>query len=121
MRNDKKKIRYAVVGLGHITQVAVLPAFKASGNSELVTIVSGDADKRKKLSRKYGLDQAYSYEDYEQALASVNAVYIAVPNHLHREYAVRAAEAGVHVLCEKPMAVNEQECEEMIQTANEKK
>jgi predicted dehydrogenase len=50
MRNDKKKIRYAVVGLGHITQVAVLPAFKASGNSELVTIVSGDADKRKKLS-----------------------------------------------------------------------
>ena len=121
MPHGKKKIRYAVVGLGHITQVAVLPAFKASGNSELVALVSGDIDKRKKLSRKYGLDQAFSYEEYDQALAAVYAVYIAVPNHLNHEYAMRAAEAGVHVLCEKPMAVDEQECEEMIEAAKEKK
>jgi predicted dehydrogenase len=49
----------------------------------------------------------------------VDAVYLALPNHLHKEYAVRAAEAGVHVLCEKPMAVTEDECEAMITAAEE--
>jgi predicted dehydrogenase len=123
MRQGKSlnKIRYAVVGLGHITQVAVLPAFKNTHNSELVAIVSGDADKRKKLARKYDLDQVYSYEEFEHALAAVNAVYIALPNHLHREYSVRAAEAGVHVLCEKPMAVTEDECKAMIHAADQNK
>jgi predicted dehydrogenase len=105
-----RKIRYAVVGLGHIAQVAVLPAFRNTKNSELAAIVSGESEKRDKLGKKYRLDHLYSYEDYEQALSEVDAVYLAVPNHLHREYAVRAAEAGVHVLCEKPMAVTQAEC-----------
>ena len=61
-----RKIRYAVVGLGHIAQVAVLPAFKNATNSELVAIVSGEPEKRKKLGRKYRLEQTYSYEDYER-------------------------------------------------------
>jgi len=56
-------------------------------------------------------------EDYEHVLEQVDAVYLALPNHLHKEYAVRAADAGVHVLCEKPMAVTEQECEAMINAA----
>src|SRR5579872_6745803 len=99
-----QKIRYAVVGLGHLAQVAVLPAFKNAQNSELVAIVSGDGEKLKKLGRKYGLQHSYSYEEYERALAEVDTVYLVVPNHLHRDYAVRAANAGVHVLCEKPMA-----------------
>lgn len=114
---SKRKIRYAVVGLGHIAQVAVLPAFKNTRNSELVTVVSGDDQKRKKLAKKYRLKNVYSYEDYDLALEQVDAVYLALPNHLHREYAVRAAEAGVHVLCEKPMAVTEQECRAMIGAA----
>lgn len=123
MRQGKSsnKIRYAVVGLGHITQVAVLPAFKGIRNSELAAIISGDADKRKKLGRKYGLDQVFSYEEYEHALAAVNAVYIAVPNHLHYEYSMRAFKAGVHVLCEKPMAVTEEECRAMIEAARDNK
>jgi predicted dehydrogenase len=116
---SSRKIRYAVVGLGHIAQVAVLPAFKTSKNSELVAIVSGDSTKRKKLGKKYGLSHVYSYEDYDRALREVEAVYIAVPNHLHREYAVRAASAGVHVLCEKPMAVTEEECKSMIEAAED--
>ncbi len=61
----------------------------------------------------------FSYEGYDQALSLVDAVYLALPNHLHKEYAVRAAEAGVHVLCEKPMAVTEEECEAMIAAAEE--
>jgi glucose-fructose oxidoreductase len=108
-----------VVGLGHIAQVAVLPAFKNSKNSELVSIVSGESEKREKLGKKYRLEHVYSYEDYDRALKEVDAVYIAVPNHLHREYAVRAAKAGVHVLCEKPMAVTEEECKAMIDAAEQ--
>ena len=117
-RKSSRRIRYAVVGLGHLAQVAVLPAFKGAENSELVALVSGDPKKREKLARKYGVDRDYSYEEYEECLAQgVDAVYLVLPNHLHREYAVRAAKAGVHVLCEKPMAVTEEDCEVMIEAA----
>ena len=115
-------VRYAVVGLGHIAQVAVLPAFRhARQNSRLVAMVSDDPVKRDELSRMYGVMNTYSYEDYDKCLRSgqVDAVFIALPNHLHCEYSVRAAEAGVHVLCEKPMAVTEDECHQMISAAKE--
>jgi glucose-fructose oxidoreductase len=97
----------------------VLPAFKNARNSELVALVSSDPQKQKKVARQYGIDNVFSYEQYDQALELVDAVYIALPNHLHREYTVRAAEAGVHVLCEKPMAVTEEECGAMIRAAEE--
>src|SRR5438445_11147577 len=114
---SKRKIRYAVVGLGHIAQIAVLPAFKIAANSELLALVSGDSDKLEKVGKKYGLEHLYPYSDYGRALANVDAVYLALPNHLHREYAIRAAAAGVHVLCEKPMAVTAEECETVIEAA----
>jgi predicted dehydrogenase len=114
---SNEKIRYAVAGLGHIVQVAVLPAFKKAQNSELVSIISGDATKRRELAHKYRLKTVYSYEEYEQALSEVDAVYIGLPNHLHREYTIKAAEAGKHVLCEKPMAVTVEDCEAMIEAA----
>jgi glucose-fructose oxidoreductase len=113
------KVRYAVVGLGYIAQVAVLPAFRnARRNSELVAFVSGDPDKLAELAGRYGVAAAFGYEDYDACLEQVDAVYIALPNHLHREYAVRAAEAGVHVLCEKPLAVTEEDCLAMITAAD---
>ena len=117
--NSEGKIRYAVVGLGHIAQVAVLPAFRTATNSELAAIVSGDPQKLRSMGRKYRLpkEQLFAYEDYDRALSSVDSVYIALPNHLHKDYAVRAANAGVHVLCEKPMAVTRRECEAMIDAA----
>lgn len=116
----RKKVRYAVVGLGHIAQVAVLPAFKhASKNSELTAFVSDTPRKLEKLASEYGVRNLYSYEEYGECLSSgqIDAVYIALPNHLHREYAVRAAQAGIHILCEKPMAVTSRECEAMIRAA----
>src|SRR6266404_707950 len=116
-KSSGSKVRYAVVGLGHIAQVAVLPGFKSARNSQLAALVSGDPGKRKALARKYRVTQVFSYEAYDQALRLVDAVYLGLPNHLHKEYAVRAAEAGVHVLCEKPMAVTEEECETMIAAA----
>lgn len=117
----QKKIRYAVVGLGHLAQVAALPAFKNTSNSTLAAIVSGDAQKLKKLGRKYNLEHVYSYDDYDRVLTEVDAVYLVLPNHLHREYVVRAAKAGVHVLCEKPMAVTEEDCKAMIEAADANK
>jgi hypothetical protein len=69
--SPKSKVRYAVVGLGYIAQVAVLPAFAhAKENSELVALVSGDAMKLKKLARKYKISTTYSYEQYADCLAS---------------------------------------------------
>ena len=118
----KKKVRYAVVGLGHIAQVAVLPAFANTKNSELAALVSDDPTKLEELGHKYSVEHRYNYDAYERCLASgdVDAVYIALPNHMHCDYTVAAARAGVHVLCEKPMAVTEDECRQMIGTAAER-
>ncbi len=119
-----QKIRYGVVGLGYIAQAAVLPAFSHAGeNSELAALVSDDPAKLKALGRKYGVSRAYSYADYDKCLKAggIDAVYIALPNNMHRDFAVRAARAGVHVLCEKPMAVTEEECETMLAEARRAK
>src|ERR1700743_2823989 len=110
---NNRRVRYAVVGLGHITQVAMLPAFAhAEENSELRALVSGDPAKSRELSTSYQVPLTYSYDQYQDCLHSgeVYAVYISLPNSLHCEYTVAAARAGIHVLCEKPMAVNEEEC-----------
>ena len=114
-----QKIRYAVVGLGHIAQVAVLPAFAHCKNSVLAGLVSGTPIKLQKLGRKYRVRNAWSYDQYDDCLQSgeIDAVYIALPNDMHRDYAVRAAKAGIHILCEKPLAVTARDCEQMIQAA----
>jgi predicted dehydrogenase len=113
-------VKYAIVGLGHIAQVAVLPAFAhARRNSRLAALVSDDATKRKSLGRKYRIDATFAYDDYETCLQQVDAVYIALPNSMHAEYTIRAANAGVHVLCEKPMAVTVEECESMIEACRQ--
>jgi predicted dehydrogenase len=118
----RKQVRYAVVGLGHIAQVAVLPAFgNARRNSKLAALVSSDRVKLEEMGEKYRVDRRYSYEQYDEMLKSgeVDAVYIALPNSLHAEYSIRAAQAGVHVLVEKPMAVTEEQCERMAHAARD--
>jgi predicted dehydrogenase len=115
-----KKVRFAVVGLGHIAQNAVLPAFKHSKeNCELTGFVSGDSEKTAQLGSEYGVGRSWHYDDYEDALASkaFDAVYIALPDDMHAEYAVKAANHGIHVLCEKPMATRVDECQAMIDAA----
>jgi len=112
----KPRVRYAVVGLGHIAQSAVVPGFEnAKANSELVAFVSGDPIKQQRLGRRHGI-HTYNYKEYDALLKSglIDAVYIALPNSMHKSFTVRAARAGIHVLCEKPLAVNERECQEMI-------
>ena len=119
-RMSLSPLRFAVVGLGHISQVAVLPAFAhAKSSARLTALVSDDPLKRRLLGRQYGIAHTYAYKDYEQCLRSgeIDAVYIALPNSLHREYAVRAARAGIHILCEKPLAVTAADCRKMIRAA----
>jgi len=113
-------LRFAVVGLGYIAQNAVLPAFThARARCRLTSLISGTPAKLEALSKRYRATHTWNYDDYDAALASgaFDAVYIALPNHLHREYSVRAAEAGKHVLCEKPMALSVEDCETMIEAA----
>ncbi len=115
MKKNPKRVRYAVVATGHIVQVAVLPAFAHAENSELAAIFTGDPEKGKKLAKKYGVP-AFHYDDLEQALGDekIDVAYIAMPNAQHRAYTERCARAGVHVLCEKPMAASEADCRAMI-------
>ena len=116
-----KKIRYAVVGTGWISQIAFMPSIAQTGNSEMTAIVSGTPENAQKLAAFYGIRHVYSYEHYDEMLKSghVDAVYIALPNSLHADYAIRAARAGIHALVEKPLAVTVAECEAMIQAAKE--
>jgi len=103
------KVRYAVMGLGHIAQTAVLPAFAhARGSSTLAALISSDATKLRKVGRKYGVERLYSYEQFDECMKSgaIDALYVALPNHLHAD--------GIHVLCEKPMAVTAKDCSAMI-------
>jgi predicted dehydrogenase len=114
-------IRYAVVGAGWISQEAFLPAVSQTGNSSVTAIVSGDAERANKLAKFYGVDQVASYAEFDALVSSadIDAVYIAVPNPLHATYAIRAANAGKHVLVEKPIATTASDAEAMIQAARD--
>jgi predicted dehydrogenase len=114
-------INYAVVGAGWISQQAFLPGVGQSANSKVTAIVTGDSEKAARLADFYGVDRIVGYDGYDALLrsAEVDAVYIALPNHLHADFAVRAARAGKHVLVEKPLAANEQDALAMIASARE--
>ena len=102
-------IRFGVVGMGHISRKAIVPAFANTRHAVLGAVFSGNPAKREEFN-------GFSYEDFEKGLAErqIDAVFLGVPNQLHREFAVRAAQAGVHVLCEKPLAASSTDCEVMI-------
>jgi predicted dehydrogenase len=114
-----KQISYAVAGLGDLTQHGVLPAFARAGeNSRLVALIAADRAQAQTLAQQYHA-AAYPLDEFRQCLQreDVNAVYLALPNSMRCDYAVEAARAGAHVLCEKPMAVMADECRRMIRTA----
>jgi predicted dehydrogenase len=112
------RVRYAVVGLGHLALEEIIPALTSCKKSRLTALVSGSPDKMKKVAAQYGVkaQNCYSYDTYDQIKNNkeVDVIYIVLPNALHKEYVVRGAKAGKHILCEKPMATSSKECEEMI-------
>jgi predicted dehydrogenase len=121
MGAESKKIGYCIVGLGRISMQHFMPALKLSQKAKVTAVVSGHPDKAKRMAAEYGLPSGsiYSYENYDEIAnnSAVDAVYIALPNGMHAEYSIRAAKAGKHVLCEKPMAINVEECRAMIQAS----
>ena len=90
-------------------------------NSELAALVSDDPTKLRTLARRYGVSRLYGYDGFDECLAdeTIDAIYVALPNAMHREYTIRSARAGKHVLCEKPLAVTEEDCEAMLAAAAE--
>ena len=110
-------------GLGSISQVAVLPAFAHSKKAKLVAVVSGDKEKARKLAQQFKASHAYSYDEFAECLKNpqVEAVYIATPPGEHEKYAVLAAKAGKHVLCEKPLAATVQQARNMVATCRRNK
>jgi predicted dehydrogenase len=118
-RPEGQKVRYAVVGAGWIAQEDFMPGVAHTGNSVMTALVTSDQSKAKRLLKRFSIPRLYDYDSYERMLHSgdVDAVYLAVPNSMHRVYAVAALNAGIHVLCEKPMARTEEECRDMIEAA----
>ena len=121
--SKRKGVRFAVVGMGNFAQTAILPAFEnAADKAEVAALITGDPEKAKKLGRKYGVP-TYDYDQYDEllALGEIDAVYIAVPNSEHRKFTEAAARAGVHVLCEKPLAYSVEDAQAMIDACLEAK
>ena len=107
---------FVLVGLGAIAQGFVLPSFAKCKNAKLVAVVSRDKDKAARVARKFKASAHYSNDEYAQCLANseVSAVFVATPNGLHESFTVRAAQAGKHVLCEKPLAATAEQAARMV-------
>jgi xylose dehydrogenase (NAD/NADP) len=116
---NERRVRWGVLSTANIGRAAVNPAIQASSNGELVAVASRDGARAKAFAEAHGIPHAHG--SYEALLErdDVDAVYVPLPNSLHREWTVRAALAGKHVLCEKPMALSAAECDEMAAAAEE--
>lgn len=112
------KLGVALVGLGKYSEEQLAPALLETRACRLAGIVTGSPEKIGKWQRKYDIPDrnVYSYSDFDRIAENpdIDIVYVVLPNALHKEYTVRAAKAGKHVICEKPMAVSAAECEEMV-------
>ena len=110
----REKVRWGVLGVANIATRTVIPAMQRGEWSEVVAIASRDRAKAECAAGEAGISRAYG--SYEELLADpeVEAVYVPLPNHLHVPWSVKAAEAGKHVLCEKPIALSAEECRSLI-------
>jgi D-xylose 1-dehydrogenase (NADP+, D-xylono-1,5-lactone-forming) len=110
-----KKIRWGIIGSAGIAKRSVIPGIQQSETGEVTAIASRTLDKAQQTANEFNIPTAY--RSYEELLndPSIDSVYIPLPNHLHKEWTIRAAEAGKHVLCEKPIALNAAEAQEMVE------
>ena len=115
---EKKKLGYALVGLGGLSTNQIAPGLEKTEHSRLAGIVSGTPSKIEKWKAKYNLParNCYNYDNYDQIATNpdIDVVYVVLPNGMHPEYTIRGAKAGKHVLCEKPMANSASDCQAMI-------
>ena len=115
---EDRKLGVAIVGLGSLSTHQIAPALLKTQHCRLAAIVTGTSEKEQLWSDKYKIDRRhiYNYESFDKIAGdeAVDLVYIVLPNSMHAEYTIRAARAGKHVLCEKPMANSSAECRDMI-------
>jgi predicted dehydrogenase len=113
-----RRLGIAVVGLGHLALAEILPAFGAAKHVKVTALVSGEPDKARTVAAQYGVPESglYDYAGFDRLRDNpgIDIVYIVLPNAMHAEFTVRAAQAGKHVLCEKPMATNVADAERMV-------
>jgi predicted dehydrogenase len=114
---SENTLRWGVISTANIGRKRVNPAIQASTNGALIAVASRDASRAKAFAEEGGISRFYG--SYEELLADpeIDAVFNHLPNSLHKEWTIRAAESGKHILCEKPMAVSPEECEEMAAAA----
>ena len=116
-QNPTRKTRYAIIGIGRIAY-HFMAGIQNTTNSSVTALVSGHRDKADKVAAQYGVPAGsiYSYENFDEIARNPNidAVYVALPNSMHAEYTIRAAKAGKHVVCEKPMSTSVADAEAMI-------
>ena len=114
-----KRLGIAVVGIGHLTLEQIMPGFGQSKHARVTALVSGDSAKARTVAAQYGVPDTHLYDyagfDRLRDNPDVDAVYIVLPNDLHMEYTLRAAQAGKHVLCEKPMATSSADAARMVE------
>ncbi len=112
------KLGIALVGLGGYSSGQLAPALQETQNCYLAGIVTGTPGKEKEWAEKYNIPQKniYNYKTFDSIADNkdIDIVYVVLPVGMHKEYTIRAANAGKHVICEKPMAVNAADCQEMI-------
>ncbi len=113
-----KKLGIALVGLGNYATNQLAPALQKTENCYLAGIVTGTKSKEKEWAEKYNIPQKniYNYDDFDKIASNddIDIVYVVLPNSMHAEYTIKAANAGKHVICEKPMALSVAECDAMI-------
>jgi predicted dehydrogenase len=116
-----RKIRWGILGVAGIAVRRVIPAMRFCEDSEITAIASRDASKAEEAARSLGIPRAHS--SYEALLADpeIDIIYIPLPNHLHVPWSIRAAEAGKHVLCEKPVGMNAAEVRQLIEARDRAK
>jgi len=114
-----KPVRWGMIGVGKHLTMRVLPTLRNSAVVEICGIASRSPEKAGVISQQYG---AQAYSSYQDVLAdsSIEAVFISLPNHIHLEWIKKSADAGKHILCEKPLTMNEQETNEAFEYAREK-
>ncbi|MCL6495041.1 MAG: Gfo/Idh/MocA family oxidoreductase [Ignavibacterium sp.] len=111
-----KKLRWGIVGLGRFTEHTFLPAIKSARKSNVVSLCSRDYNRAKDLAIKFGVSNYFN--NYDEFLKSeIDVVYVASANAFHYEQVIKAANAGKHILCEKPLALNSKQAEEMVEAA----
>ncbi|WP_298911589.1 Gfo/Idh/MocA family oxidoreductase [uncultured Nostoc sp.] len=114
----ERRLGFAIIGLGRLTLEEIMPAFAECKLAKPTALVSGDAAKANQVAQQYGIkpQNVYNYQNYDNLRNNpdVDVIYIVLPNSMHREYTVRGAKAGKHILCEKPMATTVEDAQQMI-------